>query len=76
MTVVSIHLGEARNPELWTVESVRAVAGKGLGGDRHFFEDGAEPGRALTLVEEEEVEDVGLTAGATRRQVTTSRRAP
>ncbi len=71
MTVVSIHLGEARNPELWTVESVRAVAGKGLQGDRHFFEDGAEPGRALTLVEEEEVEDVGLEAGATRRQVTT-----
>jgi MOSC domain-containing protein YiiM len=71
VTVVSIHLGEARNPELWTVESVRAVAGKGLQGDRHFFEDGAEPGRALTLVEEEEVEDVGLEAGATRRQVTT-----
>jgi len=71
VTVVAIHLGEARNPALWPVDSVRAVAGKGLEGDRYFFEDGAEPGRALTLVEEEVVEDVGLAAGATRRQVTT-----
>jgi MOSC domain-containing protein YiiM len=71
VTVVAIHLGEERNPELWRVESVRAVAGKGLEGDRYFFVDGAEPGRALTLVEEEAVEDVGLAPGATRRQVTT-----
>jgi MOSC domain-containing protein len=71
LTVVAIHLGAARNPQLWEVGSVRAVAGKGLEGDRYFFEGGAEPGRALTLVEEECVEDVGLAAGATRRQVTT-----
>ena len=71
MTVVAIHLGEARNPDLWPVESVRAIAGKGLEGDRYFFADGAEPGRALTLVEEENVEDVGLPVGATRRQLTT-----
>ena len=71
MTVVAIHLGESRNPELWPVDSVRAVAGKGLEGDRYFFAAGAQPGRALTLVEEEVVEDVGLSPGATRRQVTT-----
>ena len=72
VTVVAIHLGEPRNPELWTVDSVRAVAGKGLEGDgRYFFENGAEPGRALTLVEEENVRDVGLEPGATRRQLTT-----
>jgi MOSC domain-containing protein YiiM len=71
MTVVAIHLGEERNPALWPVESARAVAGKGLEGDRYFFEGGAEPGRALTLVEEKSVEDVGLEPGATRRQVTT-----
>jgi MOSC domain-containing protein len=71
VTVVAIHLGEERNPELWAVESARAVAGKGLEGDRYFFPDGAEPGRALTLVEEESVEGVGLEPGATRRQVTT-----
>ena len=71
MTVVAIHLGEARNPELWPVDSVRAVAGKGLEGDRYFFAAGAQPGRALTLVEEEVVEEVGLSPGTTRRQVTT-----
>ena len=71
MSVVAIHLGEPKTPELWQVDSVRAVAGKGLEGDRYFFPDGAAPGRALTLVEEENVEDVGLPPGATRRQVTT-----
>ena len=71
VTVVAIHLGEERNPELWPVDSVSAMAGKGLEGDRYFFADGAEPGRALTLVEEEAVEKVGLAPGATRRQLTT-----
>src|SRR5436305_8790512 len=66
----AIHLGAPRKPELWTVESVRAVAGKGLEGDRHFHPDGAASGQALTLVSAEVVEDVGLTSGETRRQVT------
>ena len=70
MTVEAIHLGAPRKPELWTVESVRAVAGKGLEGDRHFHPDGAAPGQALTLVEAEAVEEVGLRPGETRRQVT------
>ena len=70
MTVETIHLGEERVPELWTVDSVRAVAGKGLEGDRHFHEEGARPGQALTLVEAEVVEDAGLAAGETRRQLT------
>ena len=60
MTVVAIHLGEAGKPELWTVDSVRAVAGRGLEGDRHFHADGAPSGNALTLVEAEVVEDVEL----------------
>jgi len=71
VAVVAIHLGAPRNPELWPVETVSALAGKGLEGDRHFFEDGAEPGRALTLVEEEVVQDVDLEPGAIRRQITT-----
>ncbi len=70
MRVEAIHLGAPRNPELWPVDSARAVAGKGLEGDRHFHEDGARPGQALTLVEAEAVEDVGLPPGGTRRQVT------
>jgi MOSC domain-containing protein YiiM len=68
--VEAIHLGAPRTPELWTVTSVRAVAGKGLEGDRHYHEEGAPPGQALTLVEAEAVEDVRLPPGTTRRQVT------
>jgi MOSC domain-containing protein YiiM len=70
MTVEAIHLGAARVPELWTVDSVHAVAGKGLEGDRHYHEEGAPPGQAITLVEAEVVEEVGLAPGETRRQVT------
>ena len=70
MPVEAIHLGAPREPELWTVDSVQAVAGKGLDGDRHFHPDGAAPGQALTLVAAEAVEDVGLRPGETRRQVT------
>jgi len=68
--VEAIHLGAARVPELWTVDSVLAVAGKGLEGDRHFHEEGARPGQAITLVAAEEVETVGLAPGETRRQLT------
>ena len=70
MTVEAIHFGKKRVPELWQVESARAVAGQGLDGDRHFHPQGARPGQALTLVEAEEVERVGLQPGGTRRQVT------
>jgi MOSC domain-containing protein YiiM len=68
--VEAIHFGRKRVAELWPVESARAVAGQGLDGDRHFHPNGAKPGQALTLVEAEEVERVGLPPGGTRRQVT------
>ena len=70
MTVVAIHLRPAEAGGLRPVESVRAVAGQGLDGDRHFRPNGARPGQALTLVEAEVVADVGLAPGETRRQVT------
>jgi MOSC domain-containing protein YiiM len=70
LTVVAIHLGAPKTPELWAVQSVRAVAGRGLEGDRHFHPEGAEPGEALTLVEEEVVDASGLAPGASRRQLT------
>ena len=44
MAVELIHLGAAGEPELWTVEEVQAVAGKGLEGDRHFHDEGAPAG--------------------------------
>jgi MOSC domain-containing protein YiiM len=68
--VEAIHLGAAQAAELWAVDSDRAVAGKGLEGDRHFHEGGAPTGQALTLVEAEVVEDAGLRSGGTRRQLT------
>ena len=71
MTVEAIHLGAEESGALRPVESVRAFAGKGLDGDRHFRARGAKPGQALTLVEAENVESVGLPPGSTRRQVTT-----
>jgi hypothetical protein len=68
--VEAIHIGQSRSGELAAVDSARAVAGKGLAGDRHFAPDGARAGGALTLVEAESVEDVGLPPGGSRRQVT------
>lgn len=58
------------------VESVRAVAGRGLEGNRHFYDD-APPGRALTLIaaealaEGEAASGVPLGAAESRRNVLT-----
>ena len=62
---INIGLSEAIKP----VGSVSALAGKGLQGDRHFREQGAKPGQALTLIEAEALEDVGLSGAQSRRQV-------
>src|SRR5271165_5332957 len=51
------------------VDSVTALARKGLRGDRHFFADGAAAGEALTLIEAEVLEDVDLTGAQSRRRV-------
>jgi MOSC domain-containing protein YiiM len=58
------------------VERVRALAGRGLEGNRYFFDD-APPGRAVTLIAAEAVESmehehgIALEPGATRRNVVT-----
>jgi MOSC domain-containing protein YiiM len=67
MHVEAINIGTS--DALGPVSSVRAVAGKGLEGDRYFFADGAGSGEALTLIEAEAIEDVGLTGPQARRQV-------
>lgn len=72
MRVEAIHLGPEKAGALSPVDSVQAVAGKGLEGDRKFKENGAKPGQALTLVEAAVVEGAGLPAGGTRRQLTVS----
>lgn len=70
MRVEAIHVGPSSGGALHEVASAQAVAGQGLVGDRHFAPGGAKPGQALTLVEAEVVEEVGLPPGGTRRQVT------
>jgi MOSC domain-containing protein YiiM len=68
--IEAIHIGPDEAGPLRAVDSVNAVAGKGLEGDRHFSDGGARTGQALTLVEAEEVEAAGLAEGASRRQLT------
>jgi MOSC domain-containing protein YiiM len=59
-----------------SVPSVRALAGRGLEGNRYFFDE-APPGRALTLIAAEAVEalasehGLSLEPAATRRNVLT-----
>ncbi len=67
VSVQAINIGPS--DAIMPVESVSALAGKGLRGDRHFREQGTKPGQALTLIEAEALEDVGLTAAQSRRQV-------
>lgn len=67
MHVEAINIGPS--DALGPVESVRAIAGQGLEGDRHFAPGGAGPGEALTLIEAEVLEDVGLSGPQARRQV-------
>jgi len=69
MRVEEINIGPS--DALGPVDKVRAVAGHGLEGDRHYFPDGAGAGEALTLIEAEVLEDVSLTGPQARRQVVT-----
>ncbi len=66
MHVESIAIGPSNS--LAAVTSVNAVAGSGLEGDRHF-RNVAKPGQALTLIESEVLEEVGLSGIESRRQV-------
>ena len=75
-TVIAIHLAAVESGPVHAVDSVEAVAGAGLRGDR-YFEPGAKPVEQLTLIESEELErlaaDAGieLAPGESRRQLTT-----
>ena len=67
MNVDAINIGPS--DAIAPVDSVTALAGRGLKGDRHFFSRGAPPGEALTLIEAEALTDVSLTGAQSRRQV-------
>jgi MOSC domain-containing protein YiiM len=74
--VEQINIGPLREVPA-PVERVQAHAGKGLLGNRYYFDDGAEPGRALTLIAAEAIEGmaaehgVEITAAESRRNVLT-----
>jgi MOSC domain-containing protein YiiM len=81
-TVESIHVAPEATASVESRESVEAVAGKGLRGDRYFdadgtFSDAAEGGNELTLVEREAVaaiereSGIALDPGEHRRNLTT-----
>ena len=68
--VVSIHMAPAAGAPMQSPESVRAIAGQGLEGDRYFTKQGtysATPGavRDITLIESEAVEAVNAKLGTT-----------
>lgn len=81
-TVVSIHMGAAHGARPVTVPEARAVAGRGLEGDRFFRPPGASArasgdDREVTLIEIEAVEalnrdwDLDLEPGEARRNIVT-----
>ena len=66
MSVEAITVGPS--DALAPVDSVRAIAGQGREGDRKAHA-GEHPGGALTMIEAEVLEDVGLTPEQARRQI-------
>lgn len=81
--VLAIHLAPEGGAPVVAAEAVRAVAGKGLEGDRYFqrigtFSQKDRPARHVTLVESEALEAVArdygiaLSPGVTRRNITTT----
>ncbi|HXG39654.1 MAG TPA: MOSC domain-containing protein [Candidatus Limnocylindrales bacterium] len=79
--IEAIHVASAESEPVRGVGEVRALAGRGLEGDRYFNREGFWPDdgevRDLTLVEAEEIErlavehGIALRPGETRRNLTT-----
>ena len=73
-SVKSIHITAAAGEEISSVEEVRAVAGKGLEGDRYFD---TKPDSQVSLIEAEAIEameresSVSLDDGDARRNIVT-----
>ena len=81
--VDSIHIADTAAAPMRAVESVRAIPGRGLEGDRYYNENGTysnfrpNPDQEVTLIEAEVLETlarehgIALAAGASRRNITT-----
>ena len=76
MKLISIHTSATPGEPMRSVDSINAVAGRGLEGDR-YFDAKKKPGQQVTLIEREAVEalerDYGakLGAGDARRNLVT-----
>lgn len=77
-SVVAILTAPKKHEPIVSRDEIRAVAGRGLEGDRYFNAEGwDEPKREITLIELEAVEaanrdyDLGLTIEDMRRQIVT-----
>src|SRR4051794_33991413 len=77
--VVAIHIGPESGGPLAPVESVRAVAGEGLEGDRYFTGRGTfsaeerETDEHVTLIEAESIENFNAEYGASLTPIDTRR---
>src|SRR5918992_1495298 len=80
--VVSIHIAPDEGDATHAVDEIRAVAGRGLEGDRYFNHSGKfshkeNPGREVTLIESEAIDALGrdygieLELGDSRRNLVT-----
>jgi len=75
--VEAIHVAPVKGELPRAVDRIEAHAGKGLAGNRYYFEGGAPAGNALTLIAEEALraftEETGipLSAAESRRNVLT-----
>ena len=80
--VVSIHIAADEGDATHAVDEIRAVAGRGLEGDRYFNHSGKfshkeNPGREVTLIESEAIDALGrdygveLGLGDSRRNIVT-----
>jgi MOSC domain-containing protein YiiM len=80
--VEAIYIGPDTEEPMKSVTRVKAFAGTGLEGDRYFRKEGTfskkdDPGRAITLIEAEAVEEAAKTYGVdfdvseTRRNIVT-----
>ncbi|MFL6011640.1 MAG: MOSC domain-containing protein [Gaiellaceae bacterium] len=75
--VESIYIAAQKGDLPQSVESVRAIAGRGLAGNRYFYDGDAPSGRALTLIAAEAVEamerehGISIEARESRRNVVT-----
>lgn len=76
MKLISIHTSATPGEPMRTVESIQAIAGRGLEGDR-YFDAKKKPGQQVTLIEREAVEALGrdhgvaLAPGDARRNLVT-----